>query len=171
MGRGEILEHQRALPQMTARQMGFDGGLTLHQPIHGCAEIVFLQVIEAERLAQRAVAGFGAERAVGGEFGARFEDAGSDEGERGTPVAAVGGVEQAGQSESVEGGQHGGTMAVRPGAGNGGGLALQSRAQHGNFGRRPVREAGDGAIADVAVFAKALAEEDGGSYNNEPKSC
>jgi hypothetical protein len=75
-------------------------------------------MVEAERLAQRAVAGFGAEGAVGGEFGDRLEDARGDEGERGAAVAAVGRVEQAGQSETVDGGQDRGAVAVRPGAGN-----------------------------------------------------
>ena len=71
----------------------------------------------------------------------------------------------------VHGGQYGGDVAMRKRAGNSesrlevGGtslLALQDLAESFNLLGRPVREVGEGAVANFAPLAETLAEEDGG---------
>jgi hypothetical protein len=71
----------------------------------------------------------------------------------------------------ADGGEHGGDMAVGQRAGDGKGgweiretdvVAMQNLAEGFDFIDGPMGEIGDGAVVDLAVFAEALAEEDGG---------
>jgi hypothetical protein len=80
-------------------------------------------------------------------------------------------IEEAMEMQLVKGAEDGGDMAVRARTDNVEGLrqrgtegsgALQDGAQGIDFGWGPVGEIGDGAVVDLAVFAEAFAEEDGG---------
>jgi hypothetical protein len=80
-------------------------------------------------------------------------------------------IEEAVEMQFAQSAEDGGDVAVRAGAenveglrqrGSEGGGAFQDGAKGIDFGRGPVGEIGNGAVVDFAVFAEALAEEDGG---------
>ena len=74
-----------------------------------------------------------------------------------------------GLAETVDGGEDAGDMAVGPGASDSGGVgqvgggraALEDLAEGFDFVGGPVGEVGEGAVADLAVVAKAFAQQDG----------
>jgi hypothetical protein len=80
-------------------------------------------------------------------------------------------VDELVEVQSVQGAEDGGHVAVRAGAndieglrkrrGDGGG-ALQNGAEGVELSGGPMREVGEGAVANFAVEAEGLAEEDGG---------
>jgi hypothetical protein len=140
------------------------------QPVHGRIEIVLIERAELEFFAQAVVASLRPEGATGGEFGSRFEDARGNE-SQGEPALAAGvGVEDEVQVEVADGGEDSGDMAVRERAGDlEGGLergrtgvvALEEAAEGVDLCGRPMREVGEGAVVDLTVLAKGLAEQSG----------
>jgi hypothetical protein len=109
------------------------------------------------------------EAAGGGQFGAGVEDTGDDQGD-GQIAAAVGGaVEKLFQPQTAQRGEDGGDMAVGQGAGeleclvgSDERFALEDETEAIDLSGGPVRKVGEGALADAAGLAEALAQEDGG---------
>ena len=79
-------------------------------------------------------------------------------------------VQELHEAEVAGGSQHGGDMAVGPGAEDGEGVAeggqrdaaLEQDAESLDQIAGPFGEVGEGAFLDLAVFAEGLAEQDGG---------
>jgi|SRR5208337_3357786 len=124
-----------------------------------------------EQFAEGAAEGIGMKGARGGKLGSWLEDAGGDHGDNKIAITVVVFVEEAVEMKAVQSAEDGGDVAVRAGADDVEGLrqrgvedsgALQDGAKRIDFGGGPVGEIGDSAVMDLAVFAEAFAEEDGG---------
>src|SRR5208337_1087560 len=133
-------------------------------------EFILGNGVEMEQFAEGAAEGIGMKGARGGQFGFWFEDAGGDHGDDKIAITVVVFREEAVEMETVDHAEDGGDVAVRAGADDVEGLrqrgvedssALQNGAKRIDLGGVPVGEIGDGAVVDLAVFAEALAEEDG----------
>ncbi len=84
--RGDVVEYQSAVLEVTLGQTPFDPALALKQPVHRLVEFVFVDLAQVEGLAEAAAQGVAAEPACGGELRARRHDAGGDHGWRSAPV-------------------------------------------------------------------------------------
>jgi hypothetical protein len=134
-------------------------------------EFVLGDGVEMEQLAQRAAEGIGMKSAGGGEFGCGLQHASCDHGHDEIAIAVGVLIEEAVEMQLAQSAEDSGDVAVRAGTDDVEGLrerstegsgALQDGAQGIDFGGGPVGEIGDGAVVDLAVFAEAFAEEDGG---------
>ena len=101
---------------MSGRQVALDAVLTLEQPVHGPVEFVLAGVFDAEFLAQRVGQRLALQRAGCGELGARIQDACEDHGGGQGPVAGDTAVQQLFEAQTAGTSQHGGDVAVGPGA-------------------------------------------------------
>ena len=168
--RGDVAEHQGALFEVPGRQVALDAGLALEQPVHGAVELVLAGVLDAEFLAQRVGQGLAGQGAGGGQLGAGIQDAGEDHGGGQGPVARGAAVQELLEAEAAGGSQHGGGVAVGPGAEDGEGVAeggqrhpaLEQDAEPLDQIVGPLRQVGEGAFLDLAVFAEGLAQQHGG---------
>jgi hypothetical protein len=134
-------------------------------------EIILRNGIEVEQFAQGASEGIGVKGARGGEFGSWLENTGDDHGDDGIALPAGMLVDELVELQTVQGAKDSGDVAVRARADDVEGLrkrgaqgsgAFQNGAEGVELGRRPIREIGEGAVADLAVETEGLAEEDGG---------
>ena len=102
--------------------------------------------------------------------GNRIEDAADQHGQDEVAAAVAVGAEDAVEADRACGAEGGGDMAVRQAAGDGEGVvlggddgaALKHAAQAFDVRRGPAGEIAQGAFADFALVAKALAQKDGG---------
>jgi hypothetical protein len=155
IARGDVVEHERAVAEMAFGQRGLDRGLALQQPIERSVELVFIDLADAEHLAEARSGGCRRERA-GGEY------------EIAAAVAV--GAEHPVEADSAGRAEGGGDMAVRQRTGDGervavggdDGSAPEHAAQPFNVSGRPVGEVAERAFTNFAAFAMALAQQDGG---------
>ena len=114
-----------------------DAGLPLDQPVHRRVELMRIDVAESEQFAQGGYRALGGQRAGGGQFRPRVDDAGDDEGENEVAEAAGAPGDQRVQSELLERAEHGSDVAVGQAADAGEGvvgidelLTAQDAAEH-----------------------------------------
>ena len=166
---GQIVEHQRAIGEMLGSQLRFDVGLEVNEPVHGLVQVVFVGAGQMEEFSQTAGGGIEAESAGGCEFGGGLDDPCHDHGAN--QIALPGGSrrEDTIQAERAKSAQHGGDMAVgqrasdpERGGGIGKGLAFEDASERVDLRLRPIREIGEGALANLGAIAGGLAEEAGG---------
>jgi hypothetical protein len=124
-----------------------------------------------EEFTESAAESIGVKSARGGEFGGGFQNAGHDHGHDQIEFAAGMLVDESVELQLVEGAEDRGHVAMRTGADDveslrkrraDGSGAFQDAAESIDLGGRPMREVGEGAVADLAVETKGLAEEDSG---------
>ena len=170
VGRGDVVEEERAVAEVAAGEAALDPALAAAQPVEHGEQFVAGDGAEAEQGAEGGGSGLGGEAAGGGELGGGVEDAGGDGGEGEVAGAGGGAVQDGGEAELVAEAEDGGDMAVGEGAADGDGLveagegdaAFEESADAGDgFGGEP-GEVGEGFLADALAFAPGLAEEDGG---------
>jgi hypothetical protein len=171
IGRSQIVQHQGALSQVSSRQRGFNRGWPRDQPVHSRVEVVFVEGAQLQLRAERVMAGLRTQGAAGGELRRRFEDARGNQGQGLIALAAGFGIEHGVELQAADRGQHRRDMTVweRAGDGKRGGqirnalvIALEQLAQGLDLQGRPLGEIGDGAVVDLAIFAEAFSQEDGG---------
>src|SRR5208282_438208 len=108
--------------------------------------------------------------ARGGELRRWIKDASDDHGQHEVTAAVAFGAKDAGEADLVRRAEGGADVAVRQRAGDGEGLAirrdngaaLEHAAQTLNMRLGPIGEVAEGALPYLAVFAVALAQQDGG---------
>lgn len=168
VGGGQIVEHERALGEMAARELALEAGLPGGEPVEGRVELIFAGVFEIEQGGERRGGGFGGQGAGGGELGSRGENAGDDEGANEIAAWGAGAIQEAVEAEPAQEAEGGGGMAVGPSALQleGGrerdeGLAFEDAAEEIDLGGRPMGEVGEGLFNDFAALAGGGAEEDG----------
>ena len=161
----DIVERLPALGQVPPRQPALNALLALAQPVHRLVQGVLVHGAEAQLPGQRAVAQQPRRR----QLGRRAQHPLGDQRQRPVAPRRAAAVEQRRHAEAAHGLQHDLDMAVGEGALDGEGFArggegfvAEHAAQQFDLGGGPGREVGDGALADAAAFAPALAEEDGG---------
>ena len=166
---GQVVEHQRVLSKVPLGEPLLDGGLPLDQPVHRRVELMRIDVAESEQFAQGGYRALGGQRAGGGQFRPRVDDAGDDERDDQVAEAAGATADQRVQSELLEGAEHGSDVAVGQAADAGEGvvgidelLTAEDAAQHIDGGVGQLGEIGEGALLDAAAVAVGLSEEDGG---------
>ena len=120
---------------------------------------------------ESAAQSIGVKSARGGEFGGGFQNAGHDHGHDQIAFAAGAFVDEPVELQLVEGAEDRGHVAMRAGADDVESSrkrradrsgAFQDGAESVELGGWPMREVGEGAVADLAVETKGLAEEDSG---------
>src|SRR6185437_12389920 len=166
----DVVEHQRAVDQMTFGQCGLDGGLALQQPVQGGVELVLVDLAETKCFTKARGGGRGGERAGGGELGGGFEDAADEEREDEVAAAIAVGAKDTVEADPAGGAERGGDVAMREAAGDGEGVAfggddgaaLEHTAQAFDVGGGPVGEIAEGALPDLAALPVALAQQDRG---------
>jgi hypothetical protein len=141
------------------------------QPVHSGIEFILGRGVEMEEFGESAGKGVGMKGTRGSEFGGGFQDAGDDHGHDQIEFTAGMFVDEGIEMQSVQGAEDSGNVAVRAGAddveglrkrGTDGSSALEDSAHGIDLSRRPMGEVGEGTVADFAVEAEGLAEEDGG---------
>jgi hypothetical protein len=165
IARRDVVENQRAILQVALGQSGLDGGLARQQPVECCVEFVVIDLAETERFAEAAGRGGRGERPGGGELGDRVEDAPDQQGEDQVAAAVAVRPEDAVEADLARRAEGGRDVAVRQAAGNGNGVmlggddgtALEHTTQAFDVSRGPVGEVAEGAFADLAFVAVALA--------------
>ena len=169
VARRHVVEHQRAVVEMALGQRRLDGGLALQQPVERGVELVLIDLAETEPVRQAGGGRGGGERARGGELGGGIEDAADEQGQDEVAAAVAVGAEDPVEADLARGAEGGGDMAMRQRADDGEGFALRGddgaafehAAQALDMRRGPVGEVAEGALPDLAVFAIALAQQDG----------
>jgi hypothetical protein len=73
VARGDVVEYQRAFPQMAEGETVLDQGLLRTQPVEGGADLAHRDGAESQGLAEGMAGGGGIEHAGGGEFGGGVE--------------------------------------------------------------------------------------------------
>jgi hypothetical protein len=121
-----------------------------------------------ERLGQGTGSGLLIQAAGSGQFGARVEDAGGNEGADEIALGATSAGEQIVKAEMAKSAEDGGDMAMRKRAEDLKGLvasdqilALQDATQEVDLSSGPGGEIGEGAFVDFGADADGFAEEDG----------
>ena len=154
---------------MALCQALLDAVLASEQPVHGGVQLILVDGVQLQQVAEGGDGAFGVEGASGGEFGAGIDDASGDHGDDEIAVAGGGTSDEGMEGELAEGTEDGGDVAVGEAAQDGeqfaGGLesdaAFEEDAQTIDEMIGPLGEVGDGAFSDLAVVAEGLAEEDG----------
>src|ERR1700712_5144566 len=79
IGGGDVVEHERAVLQMAARELVLDEGLLAAEPVEGGVDLAGGDAAEAEGFAQRMTGGGAVEHARCCQFGRWVEQPGDDE--------------------------------------------------------------------------------------------
>jgi hypothetical protein len=82
IGRGDIIEQQRAIFQMAAGQRSFDEGLLAAEPIERGIDLLGGDTAEPQNLTQRMAGGGRVQHPRGRQLGRRLEQARDDQGQR-----------------------------------------------------------------------------------------
>jgi hypothetical protein len=122
--RAHIVEHQRAVFQVTPRQATLDAHLLPAEPIQRRVDLTFLNGAEVEDAAQAGARRFRRQRPHGGQLGAGRDDPAGNHGQRQVALARRHAAEQPRQVELAHHAKHGCNMAMRQGA-----LDLEYRAR------------------------------------------
>jgi len=112
------------------------------------------------------------EAASGGEFGGGIEDAGGDHGNGEIALTAGTGIENSGELKFAQGAEDGGHVTVRAGTFDEEGVWQGQPGSGDSAGKRgaksidlsgtEMRDVGDGAGSDLAVFPIGFAQENSG---------
>lgn len=169
VGRGHVVEHQRAVLEMLARQALLDGRLPLAEPIERIVKLVLVDGPEIQHRAQARSGGLDIEHARGRRLRGRRHNAVDQHGDHQLAAAIAGATQHAVQSDPAQRAQHGRYGAVRQAAAHDDRLsiggdrcaAFQQRAQTFDELGRPIGQIGEGAFFDLAGVAIAFAQQDG----------
>ena len=170
VGRSHVVEDQVGFAQMALGQGALDTLLMRQQPVHRFVELVLVHLTEAEEFPQGALARLRSEGARQRQLGAWIQDPAHDHRHAQLALTAALGGDQRVELELLQGAENGGDVAMGLGADDLEGVfedgdvcgAAQDGAERLELGRRPVGEVAEGAVLDLAVFAVAFAQEDGG---------
>jgi hypothetical protein len=142
------------------------------KPVHGGIEFGFVGGIERERFSETAVESVGVEAAGGSKFGSGIEDAGGDHSQHKIALTAGMRIENSGKLKFAQGAEDGGDVTVRAGTINEEGVWQGPAGAGDHAGKRgaksidlsgtEMRDVGNGAGTDLAVFTIGFAQEDGG---------
>ena len=166
----DVVQDQGGVAEVPVGEAGLDPALAGQQPVEHGEHLVAGDGSETQQGAETAVGGFRGQAAGGGELGVRGEQARHDGGEREVALAAAVAVQDGFEAELAAGAQHGGDMAVGPGALDAqelgsvldGKTALEDSAEAVDDLGREAGEVGEGFLANALAFAPSLAEQDGG---------
>ena len=170
VGGADVVQDQGGVLQMAAGQAGLDPALAPQQPVQHGQQLVAGDRAQAQQGAEAGIGGVGGEPPGGGQLGVGGEHARHDGGQGEVALAAGLAVQDALEAELAAAAQHGGDMAVGPGALHaqqlGGALdgeaALEDGAEAGDDLGRELGEVGEGFLADALALAPGLAEQDSG---------
>jgi hypothetical protein len=170
IGRAQVVQHQGAGGEVTARQGGFDPALLPPEPVERAVNLFGRDPAETEHGTQRVACRRRIEGAGGGQLGGRFEQAGDDQGQRHiTTTLRPVPRQQAIEPDAAGGFQCCHNMAMRqrlldrhPLTGRDQLVAAQHRAQQRDALGRPVGQVLQSAGLDPAVLAIALTQQNGG---------
>ena len=140
-GRGDVVEHQGAVLEVTLGQRPFDPALALQQPVHGLVELVFVDIAQGERLAETTAKRVLAEPARGGELRARRHDAGDDHRHCEIAQARAPGGDQPIQPEAAQDPEHRCDMAEGTRTGDVEAVLLSARLAAGHCGSAAQQDA------------------------------
>ena len=168
--RGQVIQDQGPVPEMPPGQAPLDPVLVRQQPVHRRIEVVLVHRPEVQGPGQRVPRGGCVQPPGGGRLRAGIEDPRGDHRQHPRPLRRPLGIEQLVEAEPADGAQHRRHMAVRQRADHveglvqtgHGGAALEQDAEPLDEGGGPPGEVGEGALANLAVLAEGLAQEDGG---------
>ena len=167
--RGEVVEHQGAVSEMSLGQASLNGLLAFQEPVHGRIQMVLVGLSKLQGLRQRVPCGVLGQGSGRGQLRHRPQDSGRNQRHHPLALRAGSGRKDALQAQLAHGAEHRGDMTVGLGAddvegvlGADQGVALEQSAQGFDFGTGPVGEVGEGTFADALAFAPAFAEQDGG---------
>ena len=165
IGGGHVVEHQRAVLEVTACELVFDERLLAAEPVEGGVDFACGDTAEAQCFPQQVGSGFAVEHARGGQFGSRVEQPGDDEPQR-QVAAALGRAagQQVVEADAPGGGQRSEDVAMRQRpadleaglADRGQRIATQRGAQGLDAFDRQLGEVGQRAVLDLAVLAIGL---------------
>jgi hypothetical protein len=117
VGRGHVVEHERAFLEVAVGEAVLDEGLFRAQPVEGGIDLPHRDDAEAERLAEGMGGGDGVEHPGGGEFGRWIEQSRDNQRENEiAPALRPAAREQTTEVDMTSGGQRGEHMAMRQGA-------------------------------------------------------
>ena len=122
IARRDVVEHQRAAPQVAPGQRGLDRRLAGQQPVERGIQLLLVDWPQAEHRAQAGGGGGRIERLGGRQLRGRGEDPADDQRHDQIAAAVALGAEQAVETDLAQRAEHGGDMAVRQRAGDGQGL-------------------------------------------------
>ncbi len=167
--RGEVIEHQGALPEVALRQRPLDPLLALQEPVHGAIETVPVH-LGMEDLAQSAHRRGLGEAPGRGQRRGRLQDACDNHGQDLVASRRRLRIDQRLEAQLLDGCQHRADVTMGKGTDDVEGLleaphrgaSPEQDAQSLDEGRRPLGEVGKGALLDLAVLAPSFAQEDGG---------
>jgi hypothetical protein len=169
IGRGDVVEQQRAVLEVATRQCGFDEGLLTAQPVERGIDLLGGDAAEPQNLAQRMAGSGGIQRPRGRQLGRRLEQPRGDQGQRQIAAALRRAARQHGvERDAARGAERSQHVAVRQGADDfhrlGGGQQFVT-AQYGaellDALGGPARQVGEGSVPGLAGLAVALPQQDG----------
>ena len=169
-GGGEVIEHQGGAHQVLARQAPLDGGLRLVQPVQCPVQVIGVALTHAQHAAQRGAGGVVVQLAMGGQLGGRLDHAGDQHGLQQRLQRLGRRAEPVRRAAATRAAQHRCDVAMGQGAFDAEELvgtgyrhaATQQYLQTLEDLRGQARQVGQGALADLAVLAVGLAQEDSG---------
>jgi len=143
--------------------------LASQQPVHGGVQVILVDGVQLQQVAEGGDGAFRVQTAGGGELGACVDDAGDDHGDDEVALAGGGTSDEGVEAELVEGTEDGGDVTMGIAAHDGeqfvgraeSDTALEEDPQALDDVRGALGEVGDGAFPDFAVETERLTEEDG----------
>ncbi len=159
--RGEVVQDDAPLLEVTPGQPPLDPILALQQPVHGGVELVLVGVLDAEHGPQRGRAPAPRRR----QLGAGREEAGGDHPHAEIALPGRRAVEQQVETEAAQRAQHRDDVAVGEAAlqhqlaGGEELLARQPTADDVDEVGREVGDVADGLVLDLAAFAIGAAQQ------------
>ena len=167
-GRGDVIEHERAVFEMPGGERVLDRFLARPQPVHGRVEVVLVGAAQREHLAERARGRRGPQPTRQGELGGRLDHLGHDHGDHQVTRAGGDSVDELLETQVGKYPQHRGDMAVREAADDveaplqagGGRPPLEHGCECVDLLLGPARQVGQRAVLDLAPLAVALAQQD-----------
>ena len=166
---GQIVQHQRTIPQMPPGQAVLDLLLALNQPVHGRVQVMLVAVGNPQGLAQGVPGARLRPAPDGAEPGPGMQDACCHHPQHPVPLG-TGRPDDLRKVQLADGAEHRGHMSVGQGPGNleavfepgQCGAALEQRPESFDEVWRPPGEIGQGAFPDSPAFAAGFTQEDGG---------
>ena len=144
---------------MAPRQALFDTPLAPYQPVHRCVELILVDRLQLQDLAEGGDRALRVQGASGGQFGAGVDDAGDNHGDDEIAPATGRTSDEGMQAELLEGAEDGGDMAVRVAAqaAEGGlgidqGFAFESSADEIDDVVGEVGDVAEGFMLDLALW-------------------
>jgi hypothetical protein len=110
--RRDIVEHQRAVLEVTPGQRGLDGSLARQQPVERGVEFVVIDRAETERFTKAGGRRGWRQRPGGGEFGDGVEDTADQQGEDEVAAAVAVRAEYAVKTDLARRAERGGDVAM-----------------------------------------------------------